>query len=167
MQINKSLQNYASKDENPFITKLLKKQKDESTKLKIQEYQRIDKNVREHEAAHGATGAPSFSYKLGPDGRLYAVAGEVGVSLERGKSPEECLVKMAGVIAAALAPANPSPQDRRVAAKAASLQSEARIEIIKNKQEENNKKIDEKEAQEKAKAAYSKKEEKKSKGFLA
>jgi hypothetical protein len=51
----------------------------------------IDRHVRAHEQAHlaaagaYATGGPSYSYAIGPDGQRYAVAGEV--NLDTGPDP--------------------------------------------------------------------------------
>ena len=106
--------------------------KDEAAR--IRELQRIDSEVREHERAHqsagGAlTGAAKFKFERGPDGQLYAVAGEVPVSLGPGRTPEETLQRARTARAAAYAPANPSGADRAVAAMAAALEVEALRDI--------------------------------------
>jgi len=94
-----------------------------------------DKAVRNHESAHAAvggslTGAPSYSYEIGPNGKKYAVDGEVSVDLTPiASDPTKTIVKMNKVQAAALAPANPSAQDIRVAASAASIMLEAQAEL--------------------------------------
>lgn len=100
-----------------------------------------DTEVRQHEAAHQAaggsyTGAASFSYTHGPDGKNYAVGGEVSVD----KSPipgrpEETIAKMRVIQQAALAPADPSPQDRRVAAAAARMMLQAQSELLQQQEE--------------------------------
>lgn len=96
---------------------------------------KADAAVRAHEQAHLAAAgglavsAASFSYQKGPDGRNYAVGGEVQIDTSKGSSPEETVAKMMQVRAAALAPANPSPQDRKVAASASVAMSDARQEI--------------------------------------
>lgn len=96
---------------------------------------KVDAEVRAHEQAHMAAagglvkGGASFSYKRGPDGQNYAVAGEVQIDTSRGATPEETLAKMMRVRAAALAPASPSPQDRKVAAAASSAMTEARLAV--------------------------------------
>jgi hypothetical protein len=90
----------------------------------ISQLQDRDKEVRAHELAHAttggaATGAPSFTYEVGPDGKKYAVGGEVSVDLSSvAGDPQATIIKMQKVHAAALAPANPSTQDTRVAASA-------------------------------------------------
>lgn len=94
-----------------------------------------DREVRAHEQAHVAVagdlaGAPSYEYERGPDGTRYAISGEVPISLGQvNGDPEATLRNAERVQRAALAPADPSPQDRRVAAEAAQLQREARREI--------------------------------------
>ena len=72
------------------------------------------------------TGPVSFSYTRGPDGKNYITGGEVPISVSSGKTPQETISRMQQVIQAALAPADPSPQDRAVAAQAAALQQQAR-----------------------------------------
>lgn len=106
-------------------------------KRALQELKAIDQKVRSHEAAHQAAGAglvrgASFSYRKGPDGQLYAVGGEV--ILDTGAvpgNPRATLAKMQQVQAAALAPADPSPQDRAVAAQAAATAQQARTELAR------------------------------------
>jgi hypothetical protein len=93
-----------------------------------------DVAVRAHEAAHQAAagaagGGASFSYVTGPDGKQYAVGGEVPVQLAAGRTPEETIRNAQRVRAAALAPADPSAQDRAVASEAAALEAAARAEI--------------------------------------
>jgi hypothetical protein len=93
-----------------------------------------DTEVRAHEAAHQAAagaagGGASFTYVTGPDGKQYAVGGEVPVQLAAGRTPEETIRNAQQVRAAALAPADPSAQDRAVAAEAAALEAAARAEI--------------------------------------
>ena len=95
-----------------------------------------DKEVRTHERAHAAvggayTGSPSYSFEIGPDGKKYAVEGEVAVDVTPvAGDPQETIAKMKKVQAAALAPANPSSQDIRVAASASSIIAEAQAELI-------------------------------------
>lgn len=101
----------------------------------VSELRARDRVVRTHEMAHMAAGAgivtrgASFSYQTGPDGQRYAVGGEVGISTSPGRTPEETLAKADQIRAAALAPADPSPQDLRVAAEAAQMAAEARQQL--------------------------------------
>lgn len=93
-----------------------------------------DKEVRAHEAAHQAAGgryagSASFTYQTGPDGRSYAIGGEVPIDLSTDENnPEATIAKMQQVRAAASAPADPSGADRQVAAEAARIEQEARAE---------------------------------------
>lgn len=100
----------------------------------VAELQKIDREVRAHEAAHMAAGgayagSASFSYVQGPDGKLYAVGGEVSISAPSGRTAEEAIRIMEQVRAAALAPAAPSGQDFRVAAAASAALARARQEL--------------------------------------
>jgi hypothetical protein len=101
----------------------------------------IDRKVHAHEQAHmaagsGITGGASFQYVRGPDGRQYAVAGEVSINVSAGQSPESTIERARQIQAAALAPVDPSPQDRAVAAAAAQMMSQARAELSRMKQAE-------------------------------
>lgn len=94
-----------------------------------------DREVRAHEQAHAAVGgrfanAPSYSYSRGPDGRRYALGGEVGIDVGVvPNAPAATLRKMEVVLRAALAPAEPSAQDLRVAAQARAQMVQARAEL--------------------------------------
>ncbi|MBR7801559.1 putative metalloprotease CJM1_0395 family protein [Undibacterium fentianense] len=90
-----------------------------------------DLAVRQHELAHLAvsgglaTSAASFTYEKGPDGVNYAVAGEVSIDTSPGQTPAETIQKARQIQAAALAPADPSAQDRAVAASAQQMEIQA------------------------------------------
>ena len=93
-----------------------------------------DAEVRAHEAAHiaasgGMAGAASYTYATGPDGKRYAIGGEVSIRSAPTTDPEQALINAERMQAAALAPANPSGQDRAVAARAASMAARARVAI--------------------------------------
>lgn len=102
----------------------------------IDELQARDREVRAHEQAHIAVGGQyvrggaTYQYERGPDNRHYAVGGEVTIdsSPVRG-DPEATIAKMQAVRAAALAPADPSAQDRAVAASAGRAEAEAAAEL--------------------------------------
>lgn len=108
----------------------------------IQELAARDREVRAHEAAHAAVGgqyagAPSFTYETGPDGKRYAVAGEVPIDTAPvAGDPEATIKKMQVVQAAANAPAEPSSTDRQVAAEASREMSKARMELAEQQMEE-------------------------------
>lgn len=92
-----------------------------------------DAKVKSHEAAHKAaggaiTGPVSYTYTRGPDGKTYVTGGEVPISVTPGKTPEETISRMQQVIRAALAPSDPSAQDRAVAAQASTQVQKAQQE---------------------------------------
>ena len=101
----------------------------------LQQLSARDREVRQHEQAHLAAsgglakGGASYSMQKGPDGKAYAVGGEVSIDVSPGKSPEETLRKARIIQAAALAPADPSGQDRSVAAAAQAMELQAQAEI--------------------------------------
>lgn len=91
---------------------------------------RRDTEVRAHEAAHKAVagslgGAVSYTFQRGPDGVLYAIGGEVPITLAEGRTPEETIRRARQVRAAALAPTNPSGADRSVASAASAMEVKA------------------------------------------
>ncbi|MCK5322556.1 MAG: hypothetical protein KAJ45_00375 [Desulfobulbaceae bacterium] len=123
------------KVENSFAPKGLDGEPlDQEEMIAIAELKQIDAAVRAHEMAHQAAGGPyvrggaNYQYKRGPDGKRYAVAGEVQIDTSRESTPEKTIAKMRTVRAAALAPADPSPQDRKVAGAASSAITDARQE---------------------------------------
>ncbi len=96
----------------------------------VSELQRRDAHVRQHEAAHQAaggdlTGSATFSYQVGPDGKNYAVGGEVPLQSRTGRTPDETIAIARRVRAAALAPSDPSPADLSAAAQATQLELRA------------------------------------------
>jgi len=109
----------------------------------ISELQSRDREVRSHEAAHVSAGGslvvsgPSFTYQKGPDGRSYAIGGEVQIDVSPvANDPEATLKKSEQIRRAALAPADPSAQDLRVASNANQLASKARVDIALLRREE-------------------------------
>ena len=101
-----------------------------------------DAEVRAHENAHKAAagqharGGPTYEYERGPDGRRYAVGGEIRIDTSPvPDDPDATILKMRQVRRAALAPAEPSPQDRRVASEASQQESAARQEKMTQQRE--------------------------------
>lgn len=94
-----------------------------------------DRKVRAHEAAHLAAagglahGGAHFTYQRGPDGKLYATGGDVSIDASSGRTPQDTLSRAERIRAAALAPADPSAQDYKVAAEASSMAAEAQLEL--------------------------------------
>lgn len=101
-----------------------------------------DREVRAHEAAHAAAGgsyagSPTYSFERGPDGRTYATGGAVSIDISPiPGDPQATLQKAQQVRSAALAPAEPSGQDMKVAQKAQSMATEARREIAQQRSED-------------------------------
>lgn len=114
----------------------------EAEEEQIAELKRADAEVRRHEAAHAAAGgafagAPSFTFERGPDGQLYAVAGEVSIdAVPVEGDPEATIQKLQIVRSAALAPADPSAQDQAVAAQAQAGIRQAQSELQAQRAEE-------------------------------
>lgn len=123
-----------------------RKELSESEKKRVQELKKIDREVRTHEQAHLAAsgglarGGASFTYTKGPDGKKYATGGEVSIEISpvEGK-PEETIRRMQQVRRAATAPADPSSQDRSVAAKATREEAKARAELSSPQNDEEGK----------------------------
>ena len=94
-----------------------------------------ESEVHAHENAHSAVGgqyagSASYTYQRGPDGVNYAVGGEVSIDASAiPGDPAATLQKMQLIQRAALAPAEPSAQDRKVAALAAQQANQARAEL--------------------------------------
>ena len=108
----------------------------------VQQLKEIDRKVRAHEQAHLSVGGDlvrggaTYSYQAGPDNQRYAVGGEVSIDASPGRTPEETIPKAQHIRAAALAPADPSAQDQSVAARAARMESDARMELAAQQREE-------------------------------
>ncbi|WP_157954225.1 putative metalloprotease CJM1_0395 family protein [Saccharospirillum mangrovi] len=101
----------------------------------IRDLARRDREVRTHEQAHQTiggqyAGSMKLDYTTGPDGRRYAVSGEVPIDLSPiPGNPEATRAKALQVRQAALAPSEPSNQDRSVAAQATQLALQAQVEL--------------------------------------
>ena len=108
----------------------------------VQKLRARDTQVHAHEMAHMAVGgqyasAPHYVYQTGPDGQRYAVGGEVNIDASAVRGDAEATArKMEQVVRAALAPADPSPQDRAVAASARQRAAQARSQALRQQQQE-------------------------------
>ncbi len=96
-----------------------------------------DTKVRRHEMAHIAAGGQyitsgaHYQYEKGPDGNNYAVAGDVSIDTSPVPGdPEATIAKMHKVEQAALAPTDPSPQDKKVAAESSFVAAKALSELM-------------------------------------
>lgn len=110
---------------------------DPQVQAQISRLKQNEEKVKAHEAAHKAAGgnlasSASYSYTKGPDGRSYISGGEVQIDMSDGNTPEETITRMQQVIRAAMAPADPSGQDRSVAAAAASRMAQAQQEKMQS-----------------------------------
>jgi hypothetical protein len=109
----------------------------------LDELRARDVEVRAHEAAHVAAGGPyvqggaTFSYETGPDGKQYAVGGEVGIDTAPvPDDPEATAQKARTVRPAAMAPASPSGADRAIAARASQMEAQAMADIATESRDE-------------------------------
>jgi len=114
----------------------------EDEKRLVKDLQARDSEVKAHESAHqaaggGNTGPASFSYQQGPDGKMYAIGGEVSISIKGGSTPQEQIANARAIIAAAMAPANPSSQDFAVANSAKMMEMKAEQKLAKEQQQKN------------------------------
>ncbi len=136
--LKKSSEDESKKSEDSSKSSPEKLSQDEERLVK--DLQARDMEVRAHEAAHksggASTGAASYTYQQGPDGRMYAIGGEVSVSMKSGSTPDETIANAQAVIASAMAPANPSPQDFSVASSARMMMVKAQQQKAKELQEE-------------------------------
>lgn len=109
---------------------------------KLQELKQRDQEVRAHEQAHMAlggqhAGGASYEFQTGPDGVRYAVGGEVPIDIsEVADDPQATLEKMMLIQRAALAPAEPSSQDRQVAAQAGQIAAQAMNELAEESRQQ-------------------------------
>lgn len=113
---------------------------DGDEKKQLQQLQARDREVRAHEAAHKAAAGnlarsgTNFDFEKGPDGQRYAVGGEVNIDTAKvSGDPQATISKAQTIRAAANAPAQPSGQDRAVAAQATRMEAEARLELAEEK----------------------------------
>lgn len=108
----------------------------------VNDLKQRDREVRQHEDAHlAAAGAyarsgPKYSYQTGPDGRQYAIGGEVEMDTGRESDPRRTITKAQTVRGAAMAPANPSAQDFAVASEMTQLEMDARKELQQSQKQQ-------------------------------
>ncbi|RUO26757.1 catalase [Aliidiomarina minuta] len=108
---------------------------EENEEPELQELRTRDREVRQHEETHASIGgryasSPQYEFEMGPDGRPYAVAGQVNIDITPiPGDPQATLQKMQIVRRAAMAPTQPSGADRQVAQEASLRENEARTEL--------------------------------------
>lgn len=100
-----------------------------------------DREVKAHEQAHIAAAAginasaPTYDYQVGPDGKQYAIGGEVSISFTESKDPQSNIANAEAMKASALAPANPSGQDLSVARSADEIIAKAKQDLAEQDKE--------------------------------
>lgn len=141
-------------DLRPSDAKAADKDASKSVQLTEAEQQTVDQlkardsEVRDHEQAHARVGGayasePSYSYQVGPDGKRYAVGGEVQIDVSPvTDDPAATIAKMDVVKAAALAPAEPSSADRQVASLADVQRAQAMADLTAQRQAERRGEVD-------------------------
>lgn len=117
---------------------------EQKIQTQIQKLKTREQEVIAHEAAHVSIGGQyagnaNYEYTTGPDGKKYITDGEVSIDVSEEKKPEDTIKKMEQVKKAALAPAEPSDADRKIAAKAEQFIKKANAEILKKYSENSEK----------------------------
>lgn len=114
----------------------------DAERQQVQSLRQTDAEIRRHEQAHAMVGgpyagAPRYQYTKGPDGKQYAISGQVSIDASPiPGDPQATIQKLRIVRRAALAPSDPSGQDQQVAASAQRGIIEARQELAEEKAEE-------------------------------
>lgn len=111
----------------------------------VRELKQRDTEVKMHEQQHISSAGghirsgPSYSYQIGPDGKRYAIGGEVSIDVSPvPDNPEATILKAQTVRRSALAPSSPSAADHAVAADANRMERNARRQIEQRRQQEIN-----------------------------
>jgi hypothetical protein len=100
---------------------------DSDEEAQVQELQKRDREVRQHEQTHlallgpYARGAPTYIYQIGPDGRAYAVGGSVQVDMSQESIGAENSAKSARIRMAAGGVEDPSAADMAVSGQASRM----------------------------------------------
>lgn len=135
--LQQAVQEQSEAGSSPFDNELT-----EEEERIVEDLKQTDREVRAHEQAHKTiagpyAGAISYETVTGPDGRQYAVAGSVDIDISPvPNNPEATIRKMDIVIRAALAPAEPSPQDQAVARQAQQTRAVAQRELQEQREAE-------------------------------
>lgn len=109
---------------------------------RVRELQARDQEVRQQEQLHRIVGGQyagvaDYAVQRGPDGQLYAIDGEVSIDTAPiPDDPQATIDKMRIVRTAALAPADPSPQDLQIALEATRQMLAAQGELRAERQQE-------------------------------
>lgn len=88
----------------------------------LEKFKNSDSQIRTHEQAHAANGNTttpiSYKYQVGPDGKLYAVGGEVHLDTSLPKDPKAAAFKLTQIQKASSAPSQMSGADSHIAIQA-------------------------------------------------
>jgi len=120
----------------------------EEEQRQVDKLKKIDRETRTHEQAHlsaaggYARGGAQYDYVTGPDGKRYANGGHVNLDTSPEKEPESTIRKANTIRKAALAPADPSPADRQIAADASQMAAEAQQELVQKRNQNGENKTD-------------------------
>jgi hypothetical protein len=111
----------------------------EEEQQELEQLKKQDREVRAHEQAHKAiagqyAGPITYELERGPDGRSYAVGGEVPIDLAPvAGDPNATIAKMERLRSAAIGPTAPSGADHQVAARASQEAQRARLELARQR----------------------------------
>ncbi|MEG0386327.1 MAG: putative metalloprotease CJM1_0395 family protein [Solibacillus sp.] len=102
-------------------------------KKEINQLKQTEREVIAHETAHkaagaGVTGGISYTHTTGPDDQSYITGGEVSIQMPSAGESDSTISVLEKVRQAALAPAEPSAQDLRVAASASAQIQQVRAQ---------------------------------------
>lgn len=84
----------------------------------LDKFKSKDSEVKAHEQAHATNSSSNstvkYNYQMGPDGRLYAVGGEIRLDTSIPKDPTRALSKLDELIRASSAPSELSQADMQI-----------------------------------------------------
>ena len=120
-QVNKNIKNAFLKEDVVAISGEEKYDKNDYQRV-LEKFKNSDSNIRTHEQAHAANGATttpiSYKYQMGPDGKMYAIGGEVRLDTSIPKDPKEASFKLSQIQRASNAPSDMSGADAHISIQA-------------------------------------------------
>jgi SprA family protein len=139
-------------DSSPDLVRALKRNDDDvelsaAEERKLDEMQQRDREVRQQEQSQATsaqfTGPVRYEYRMGPDGKLYAVEGSAPIDVQPVEGdPAATLRKMEAVERAARSNSEPTSADQQVASEAARLAQRARAELAASRYNESRDAVD-------------------------
>ncbi len=88
----------------------------------LEKFKNSDSRIRNHEQAHVASGTAttpiSYKYQMGPDGKMYAVGGEVRLDTSIPDDPKAAAFKLKQIQEASNAPSDMSGADAQISIQA-------------------------------------------------